>query len=52
MVGRERVERMSWWAIPIVGGLSVLGMLAGWTIGSFLVAMRDEPMDIWEDWED
>ena len=43
---------MSWWAIPIIGGLSVLGLLAGWAVGSFLVAFRDEPHDIWEDWED
>lgn len=43
---------MSWWAIPVIGGLGVLGLLAGWTVGAFLIAMRDEPMDVWEDWED
>lgn len=43
---------MSWWAIPIVAAMSVLGLLAGWAVGSFLVAFRDEPHDIWEDWED
>ena len=42
---------MSWWAIPIIGGLSVLGLLAGWTVGAFLISMRDEPHDVWEDWE-
>ena len=43
---------MSWWAVPVIGVLGVLGLLAGWTVGSFLVAFRDEPMDVWEDWED
>lgn len=43
---------MSWWAVPIIGALGVLGLLAGWTVGAFLIAMRDEPMDIWSDWED
>jgi hypothetical protein len=43
---------MSWWAVPIVGVLGVLGLLAGWAIGAFLIALRDEPYDIWEDWED
>jgi membrane protein YqaA with SNARE-associated domain len=43
---------MSWWAVLIVAGLGVLGMFAGWAVGSFLLTFRDEPHDIWEDWED
>ncbi len=43
---------MSWWAVPVIAGLGILGMLAGWTVGTFLIAIRNEPMDIWEDWED
>jgi hypothetical protein len=43
---------MSWWVIPVVAGLGALGFLAGWTVGTILVAFRDEPMDVWEDWED
>lgn len=43
---------MSWWAVPVIGVLGVLGLVCGWLVGSFLVAMRDEPMNIWEDWED
>ena len=43
---------MSWWAVPVVLGLGVVGFLAGWAVGSFLVAMRDDPHDIWDDWED
>ena len=43
---------MSWWAVPIVAGLGVLGMFAGWAVGSFLLTFRDEPLDVWEDWED
>jgi hypothetical protein len=42
---------VSWWAVPIVAGLGVLGMLAGWVVGSFLVTFRNEPFDVWEDWE-
>ena len=44
--------RVSWWMVPVVGVMGVLGLLAGWTVGAFLVAMRNEPMDVWEDWED
>lgn len=43
---------MSWWMIPVVGVMGVLGLLFGWTVGAFLVAMRNEPHDVWEDWED
>ena len=43
---------MSWWAVPVVAGLGVLGFLAGWAAGTILVAFRDEPMNVWEDWED
>lgn len=52
MVGCEGKKRMSWWAVPVIGVLGVLGLVFGWLVGSFLVAMRDEPMNIWEDWED
>lgn len=52
MVEREGKISMSWWAIPLVGGISVLGFLVGWAAGSILIAFRDEPYDIWEDWED
>jgi len=27
--------------------LGVLGFLAGWAVGSFLVALRDDSMDVW-----
>jgi hypothetical protein len=43
---------MSWWVVPVLAGLGVLGLLAGWTVGTILVAFRQQPMDIWEDWED
>jgi hypothetical protein len=24
----------------------------GWVMGTILLSFRDDPMDIWEDWED
>jgi len=38
--------------VPVIGVMGVLGLLAGWTVGAFLIAMRGEPNDVWEDWED
>jgi len=52
VVGCERSERVSWWAVPIVAVLGVVGLCVGWVVGTILVGMRDEPWDIWEDWED
>jgi hypothetical protein len=43
---------MSWWVVPIVAVLGVLGFLGGWAVGTILIAFKDEPLDIWEDWED
>jgi len=28
---------MSWWVVPVLAGLGVLGLLAGWTVGTILV---------------
>ncbi len=52
MVGFAREKRMSWWAVIVLGVLGVLGFLTGWTVGTILAAFRDEPMNVWEDWED
>lgn len=41
---------MNWWVVPVVGVLGVLGLLAGWALGTIIVALRDEPMDVW--WDD
>ena len=44
---------MNWWVIPIVGALGVLGLFAGWAVGTIVLALRDEPMDVWwDDWDD
>lgn len=51
-MGCERQKRVSWWVVPIVAGLGVAGFLVGWIVASILLVFRDEPMDIWEDWED
>lgn len=37
---------MSWWAVPVVAGLGVLGFLTGWTVGTILAAFRDEPLNV------
>ena len=43
---------MNWWAIGITLGISVVGFLAGWTIGSFLALTADLDRDPWDVWED
>jgi hypothetical protein len=51
VVGFEGSKRMNWtWlVIPV---FSVFGLAVGWVVGTILLSFRDDPMDIWEDWED
>lgn len=51
MVGFERDKRMNW-AWLVIPVFSLLGLAAGWVVGTVLLSFRDDPMDIWEDWED
>ncbi len=52
MVGFEGSKRMSWWAWLVIPVFSVFGLAVGWVVGTVLLSFRDDPMDIWEDWED
>lgn len=52
MVGRERFERMNWWLIPVFGLMGLFGLAAGWFVGTILLAFKDEPMNVWEDWDE
>lgn len=43
---------MSWWGWLIVAGCGGLGVLAGWSVGSFLALTRDLDRDPWDVWEE
>lgn len=52
MVECEGKVRMNWWVWLLIPVFAVFGLAAGWVAGSILIAFRNEPYDIWEDWED
>lgn len=42
-------DKVSWWAVPVVGLMGVIGLIVGWFIGIAISAFQDDTFNVWDD---